>query len=334
MRSESEVKESAESSALKVGELLRQVRQNKGLSLEEVSRQTRLRLIHVRALEEGELGQLPGQTFVVGFLRIYARHLGLQEEEVVQRFMAEMKGRNGKLSTPFFPPPPSTSRSRPSRWMVVMGLLLLLAAGVAVERWYWDREGSESPPRSVPEASGPVNRSEKSVAPVTGGGEVEGSKRVTETMTVPLTREVVSLPEENRPASQELREKAVRGETASGEESGKVWNFGGDPPEPPAGVDEEEGAGGESGKLVLLATQKVWLQVKDGRGHVVRDATMRPGERYEVPEGSGYTLSLGNAGGLQFRVGEGEAVLLGRTGEVVRGMPLTVQALRERAARH
>src|SRR5574339_262677 len=69
-----------------VGEFFRQVRETKGLTVDEVASKTRIRSDFVRALEDGNFAKLPDQVFARGFVRSYARSLGLDEEDAIHRF--------------------------------------------------------------------------------------------------------------------------------------------------------------------------------------------------------------------------------------------------------
>jgi cytoskeletal protein RodZ len=68
------------------GHYLNQQRQLRALSLEEVAKATRVPLEHLRALEEDRLDDLPGDAFAVGYIRNYARCIGLSADEAVLRY--------------------------------------------------------------------------------------------------------------------------------------------------------------------------------------------------------------------------------------------------------
>ena len=70
-----------------VGEFFRQVRETKGLTIDEVASKTRIRTDFVKALEDGNFAKLPDQVFARGFVRSYARSLGLDEEDAIHRFI-------------------------------------------------------------------------------------------------------------------------------------------------------------------------------------------------------------------------------------------------------
>jgi cytoskeleton protein RodZ len=71
------------------GARLRQRREELGLSLDDVAASTRVRKTYLQALEDERLEVLPGGSYVVGFLRIYARQLGLPAEPMLAAIAAD-----------------------------------------------------------------------------------------------------------------------------------------------------------------------------------------------------------------------------------------------------
>ncbi len=69
-----------------LGHILREARETKGLTLAEVQAETRISPRYLEALESGEYDLLPTQTHVRGFLRNYARFLGLDPEPLLERY--------------------------------------------------------------------------------------------------------------------------------------------------------------------------------------------------------------------------------------------------------
>jgi transcriptional regulator with XRE-family HTH domain len=74
-----------------LGETLREAREARALSLEEVEAQTRIRAKFLEALEHGDLSVLPSPAHAKGFLRNYAQFLHLDANETIARF-AEATG--------------------------------------------------------------------------------------------------------------------------------------------------------------------------------------------------------------------------------------------------
>lgn len=71
-----------------IGHILREARENKGLTLEDVQANTRINARYLTALESGQYSALPTPVHVRGFLRNYARFLGLDPQPLLDRYLA------------------------------------------------------------------------------------------------------------------------------------------------------------------------------------------------------------------------------------------------------
>ena len=80
-----------------VGHTLRMKRVARRMTLAEASRVTRIPLATLEALEEDRFDELPGEVFVRGFLRSYAKTLGLRPAEILAMYGAS---RRVSLATP------------------------------------------------------------------------------------------------------------------------------------------------------------------------------------------------------------------------------------------
>ncbi|MBI4426225.1 MAG: helix-turn-helix domain-containing protein [Candidatus Kerfeldbacteria bacterium] len=67
-----------------LGERLRQVRQDAQLTLEAVAQQTGINVKHLRAIEEGRYGDLPGAVYARSFVRAYAQALEIREDSALR----------------------------------------------------------------------------------------------------------------------------------------------------------------------------------------------------------------------------------------------------------
>lgn len=106
-----------------IGSTLREARERKGLSLARVEADTRIRARWLKLLEEERFDLLPERVYAIGFLRTYARYLGLEE----QRFVDELASRLEPEREHEARLVPQAGASRP----VPVRSLLLAAAGVA-----------------------------------------------------------------------------------------------------------------------------------------------------------------------------------------------------------
>ena len=85
-----------------VGKQLRQAREARKISLEQVAQATHIRLHYLQAIEAGKFDALPSQAQGRGFLRAYASYVGLNPDEVLASFTGE---------TTTEPPPQDPARS-------------------------------------------------------------------------------------------------------------------------------------------------------------------------------------------------------------------------------
>jgi hypothetical protein len=73
------------------GEKLRKQREQRGIALEAISSTTKISTRMLRALEEENFSQLPGGVFNKGFVRAYARHVGIDEEEAIADYLEALR---------------------------------------------------------------------------------------------------------------------------------------------------------------------------------------------------------------------------------------------------
>jgi cytoskeletal protein RodZ len=125
-----------------VGPALEKARRIRGLSLEEASRDTRLKVDQLAALESEDFAALPSDAFVRGALRTYAQYLGVRPEKVLSAYAHHAE-------EPSPPPPPeglgrieraiAATRIRDNQRFLFLGaatlvVLLLLFGLVARDR--------------------------------------------------------------------------------------------------------------------------------------------------------------------------------------------------------
>lgn len=137
-----------------VGGVLRAARLQKGWGLEEISSAVHIRVGQLRAIEEGDLAALPGMTYAVGFVKIYAGHLKLDSAEMARRFRAEHAQEDPKKNL-HMPETAPSSGSQPS--IAVIGAAAL-AAVVLLVSWAMLSKGGDAVVAETQEAipSAPV----------------------------------------------------------------------------------------------------------------------------------------------------------------------------------
>jgi cytoskeletal protein RodZ len=135
-----------------VGTTLRRRREQKRMSLAEVSRVTRIPVPTLEAIEQDHFDDLPGEVFVRGFLKSYAQALALVPDEIVARYSAS---RRVAMVTPLpvASPVQAAREGQGRRFGVAIALVLLLILFTLALSIVLKPRGRDMPPelsRSAP----------------------------------------------------------------------------------------------------------------------------------------------------------------------------------------
>ncbi|MBZ0102778.1 MAG: helix-turn-helix domain-containing protein, partial [Thermoanaerobaculia bacterium] len=142
-----------------LGTWLRAQREARGVSLREIADDSKISLRYLEALEADRFAVLPAPVFTRGFLREYARIVGLDGDEVVNLYLQVAPPREPESGESPLAPPASASlrRSGEGRGLgpVLLVTLLLLAGLVALLVWWLRREAPPAGPAArLPTAAG------------------------------------------------------------------------------------------------------------------------------------------------------------------------------------
>jgi cytoskeletal protein RodZ len=95
------------------GDKFRKEREKKSLSLDDVSNVTKIGSRMLQAIEEEHFDQLPGGVFNKGFIRAYAKHLGLNDEEAINEYLECLHQAQIAAQASWQPPARSAAGRRP-----------------------------------------------------------------------------------------------------------------------------------------------------------------------------------------------------------------------------
>jgi cytoskeletal protein RodZ len=116
-----------------IGRTLHKARTDRGIDLSEVERATKIRLKFLEAMEADRWEELPGPAYARGFLEIYARHLGLDREELLTRYSSEVEGESHEPIPQWVIKPGTLRQDRPARRTSIdLGPVVKVAAGAIV----------------------------------------------------------------------------------------------------------------------------------------------------------------------------------------------------------
>ncbi|MBN2199620.1 MAG: DUF4115 domain-containing protein [Candidatus Aminicenantes bacterium] len=142
-----------------LGQELNREREARGIPLQEIARQTKINIQYLLALEQDRLDLLPGEFFIKGTIRAYAKCIGLDENQAINIYLRQA-------------PRPSPAKIRPrretsprmsaARWKKLALLLLppLILAAVLVFFRPWLLNIRPAPANSSPPAAETAAKSE------------------------------------------------------------------------------------------------------------------------------------------------------------------------------
>ena len=105
---------------IEFGAELKKQRLDRGVGLDEIARITKVRRVFLENIEEGRLNELPDEVFTIGFLRAYAKHLGLDDRAIITHYNMVSEGKKPQ-SPPLLPKP----EKRFHVWPYMLAVLLL-----------------------------------------------------------------------------------------------------------------------------------------------------------------------------------------------------------------
>lgn len=297
------------------GETLRQARENKGWSTAQVAGQLNLTENALRQLEQGSFDQLPGHTFARGYIRAYAKLLGMDQAQMVTAFDqytgTDATGSNvqalGRVVEPV----------RLSRNLLRLFSLALLAVLIGFGYFWWQERSAR------PAETGSLNMEHV---------EVESADGTTEIHTL-------DEPEDQAVAEDQASTPAVPtepvGDTGSAETPVEATPSTAATPPAPAATDSAQPqvpavsalqpaaqppvaaaspvapaappevpaapvvASAGQGVVKVQFTADCWTQVTDADGKVILEGLKRKGDSLEVAAKAPVQLRLGFAQGAQ-----------------------------------
>ena len=142
--------------AASFGEQLRLAREARGISLREISEQTRISTRYLEAIEANDYKRLPGGIFNRSFIKAYARHIGFDEKEALEAYArtAREQGADEVATTPYqshvYTDGGSTRSPLVTLLLSILILSILILGVYAAQHWYRRRSAESTDNSSAP----------------------------------------------------------------------------------------------------------------------------------------------------------------------------------------
>ena len=172
------------------GERLQREREMRGITLEEIADSTKIGTRSLRALEEEDFAKLPGGIFNKGFVRAYARYLGIDEEQAVTDFLAAAGESEQPLPNPNPTEKVAVYRSSNRGWAAVLALAVLASGGYAAWRLNLGPFATQAAQQSAP----PPVQPPAATSPQTGSADAAGAAEQPSASPVPAEQSATPAP--------------------------------------------------------------------------------------------------------------------------------------------
>ena len=293
------------------GEALRAARESRGWSVAEVATQLNLTPMRLSQLEAGEFEKLPGNTFSRGYIRAYAKLLGLEQAPLVADF-DQFTGSNATGSSVH-----ALGRiEEPTRYsqsiLRLVSFLLLLGVGGACFYWWQDQGWQLDDLKNVGLGHVEVDGADGStqIHPLDEPEDqavAEAQSQGTELPLPGVPTEQEEAPSETPPATatELLEQNPPAGQAAPAEQAPAAPAESTEPAAPAAQAPAAAAAQPQApvaageGLISVKFTADCWIQVTDANGKVVASGLKRSGDSLDVRGQAPMELRLGFARGAQ-----------------------------------
>jgi cytoskeleton protein RodZ len=258
---------------------LREAREAQGLTVDEAA--ARLRLMHrqVEAMEAGDFDALGQPVFARGFVRNYARLLGLPADALLEQMQGTMA--EPVAVTRAEPPLPSSWLTSP--WLVLMfvGLLMIVAVPVGLYLWL-----NSEPEETVPAPAVAQPRPAPVIAPAAVVPPVEPAVPAVDTAALPAL-----------PSGNEAAEAPPAPAETSGPSPSAPAPVAAPVPVPPAAPAPAAPAPAvpSTGALHLEFDADAWTEIHDAQRRPVHRQLNRAGSSVDVQGQPPFRVVIGNA---------------------------------------
>lgn len=299
------------SGLLAVGQELQAARVRLGWDLPAVAKTLRIKQVYLEAIEAGQTEGLIAAAYAIGFIRSYAKMLGLPADALCRRFRAEV----GEAS--FAPemalPTPLRERGTP---VGAVALVVGLLAVIGYVGWYQvsaNHPGQVASVPPVPERLAPLADPAPSVAVAAKLADAAA----VQPGGVPAAAAPQAMADAVNGAAQSAAALVADAQKVTPAEASATSAAVLPVQSAPAP------AAGAPGRITLHANADSWVQVHDAAGNLLLSRILRAGESWQVPASPApLYMTTGNAGGTEVLVDGQPTASLGAQGAVRRDLLL------------
>ncbi|WP_417544491.1 RodZ domain-containing protein [Marinobacter sp.] len=304
-----------------VGQQLKKAREKNGLSVSQIADAQHLRTGIIQAIENGDYGQIDSELFLKGYVRAYARQVGLSGDAIIADLNRELEPVRQQKAAELEANPLIDIERRRRRKRRIGRLLLLVAASVLIgalvvmfilPKFSSGDAGVSLTTMSAPGSPAPEANSAAAEDDLPG---VSGDGPETETVVDGSSGDLSDDYTDTSTADQATEEKLVASDLEPAlrddiaEDRIPVVTQSTEPALAQPSIRED--AGSVPGRLEIDFTGDCWVQVRDATGSQLASSLKRAGERLEVSGEAPLNVVIGAVDTVATILFQGEPVDMG-----------------------
>ena len=310
-----------------VGKICMDARVKKSLTQDQASAMLKVRVKIIKDFENGDSIDLPGITYKVGFVRSYARLLGLKEDFLVHEFKSSLQLDSYKQEYKFLKPEIESKNFLPTGAVLSFVIAIIVYSG-----WYYNERSKNS--EVLLNQTAEIKNKELDytdnyiiVEEKKDLNKITLSKNPTKNLKeIPIIPSKTFSDKDNIDQTQIIETSLVNKKKINNDKKLEIKTINKKTNEMSALANERD----RSTEMVIKATGNSWVEIEDINGNTLMTRLMRSGETYVVPNKSGLTFNTGNAGALSLSQGNILIPALGDVGEIIKARPLKIEAFQNK----
>ncbi|MFH6681451.1 DUF4115 domain-containing protein [Bacillus amyloliquefaciens] len=263
---------------------LKEAREEKGMSLDELQAATKIQKRYLTALEEGSYDVIPGNFYVRAFIKQYAEAVGLDSDQLFEEYKKDIPNTyhddvSEKISSLAMQRELPKSASKAAEWLptvlIVIGVIIVIAIVYAIIQLGMSKSGQTDGDKAATQSES------KYEIPKDSALKNDGNTNDTQTDSKKDTKEPEQKKKEKSSEKTEIKAAGTEGSASSYDVSGA-----------------------DKYKLELIASDNAWIRVRDDSGGSLKEGTLQKGETYkkDITDQKQIEIRTGYAPNLKIKI--------------------------------
>jgi cytoskeleton protein RodZ len=276
---------------------LKEKREALGLTLKDIFQRTRISVVNLEAIENGNLHLLPVPIYTKNFIKTYAQTLGIDSKPILDNYENYLNAlKIAETPSPENVPENTSLLTKIGHYKAYLwtasALIFIVIVSLLISSQYQTVNDINSNTAGKMAAPDQEKKLDASSQPDKIVGQVNDQAKA---IPQPASNEIKQIPAQSNAIRQEVATTAPR---ASGNQNTKAVT-----------------GSGEVNLLIIKATEETWIRIKADQNPSYQ-ILLKPGEKIERKAAS-FEMDIGNAGGIKIQFKGKNIENIGKSGQVI-----------------